>query len=75
VETTSLLEKEVITPMLGGSTNMLLIYGQTFSNSKNGPRWAIPFQFGKWFEISDGHAFSSSENGPDRTVIFVMKMF
>jgi hypothetical protein len=25
-------------------------------------------------EISDGQAFSSSENGPDRTVIFVMKM-
>jgi hypothetical protein len=34
----------------------------------------FPFQFGKWFEISDGQAFSSSENGPDRTVIFVMKM-
>jgi hypothetical protein len=31
-------------------------------------------RFGKWFEISDGQAFSSSENGPDRTVIFVMKM-
>jgi hypothetical protein len=35
---------------------------------------AVPFQFGKWFEISDGQAFSSSENGPDRMVIFVMKM-
>jgi hypothetical protein len=34
----------------------------------------VPFQFGKWFEIFDGHAFSSSENGLDRTVIFVMKM-
>jgi hypothetical protein len=75
VETTSLLEKEVITPRLGGSTDMLLIYGQSFSSSENGPGWAVPFQFGKWFEISDGHAFSSSENGPDRTVIiFVMKM-
>ena len=31
-------------------------------------------KFGKWFEISDGQAFSSSENGQDRTVIFVMKM-
>ena len=30
--------------------------------------------FGKWFEISDGQAFSSSKNGPDRTIIFVMKM-
>ena len=74
MEMTSLLEKEVITPSLGGSTDMLLIYGQSFSNSENGPVWAIPFQFGKWFEISDGQAFSSSENGPDRTVIFVMKM-
>jgi hypothetical protein len=26
------------------------------------------------FEISDGQAFSSSESGPDRMVIFVMKM-
>jgi hypothetical protein len=34
----------------------------------------FPFQFGKWFEISDGQAFLSSENGPDRTIIFVMKM-
>jgi hypothetical protein len=25
-------------------------------------------------KISDGEAFSSSENGPDRTVIFVKKM-
>jgi hypothetical protein len=45
-----------------------------FSALKNGPGWAVPFQFGKWFEISDGQAFSSSENGLDRTVIFVMKM-
>jgi hypothetical protein len=74
METTSLLEKEVITPRLGGSTDMLLIYGQSFSSSENGPGWAVPFQFGKWFEISDGQAFSSSENGPDRTIIFVMKM-
>jgi hypothetical protein len=54
VETISLLEKEVITPRLGGSTDMLLIYGQSFSSSENGPGWAVPFQFGKWFEISDG---------------------
>jgi hypothetical protein len=33
-----------------------------------------PFQFGKWFEISDGHAFSSSKICPDRTIIFIMKM-
>jgi hypothetical protein len=57
VETTSLLEKEVITPRLGGSTDMLLIYGQSFSSSENGPGWAVPFQFGKWFEISDGQHF------------------
>jgi hypothetical protein len=74
VETTSLLKKEVITPRLGGSTDMLLIYGQSFSSSENGPGWAVPFQSEKWFEISDGQSFSSSENGPDRTVIFVMKM-
>jgi hypothetical protein len=71
---TSLLKKEVITPRLGGSTDTLLIYEQSFSSSKNGTGCAISFQFGKWFEISDGHAFSSSENGPDWTIIFVMKM-
>jgi hypothetical protein len=51
---------------------MLLIYGQSFVSSKNGLGLAVRFQFGKWFEIFDGHAFSSSKNGPDRTVIFVM---
>jgi hypothetical protein len=74
VDTTSSSKKEVITPRSGGSTDMLLIYGQSFSSSKNGPGWAVPFQFGKWFEIFDGQAFSSSKNGPDRTFIFVMKM-
>jgi hypothetical protein len=74
VETTSLLEKEVITPRLGRRTDMLLIYGQSFSSSKNGPCWEIHFQFRKWFDISDGQEFSSLENGPDRTVIFVTKM-
>jgi hypothetical protein len=71
---TSSLKKEEITPRLGGSTDMLLIYGQSFSSSKNGLGWAVPFQFGKWFEISNGQAFSSMKNGLDRTVIFVMKM-
>jgi hypothetical protein len=74
VETTSLLKKEVITPRLGGSTDMLLIYGQSFSSSKNGPGWVVPFQSGNWFEISNGQSFSSSKNGPDQIVIFVMKM-
>jgi hypothetical protein len=37
VETTSLLKKEEMTPRLGGSTDVLLIYGQSFFNSKNGP--------------------------------------
>jgi hypothetical protein len=37
VETTSLLKKEEMTPRLGGSTDVLLIYGQTFFSSKNGP--------------------------------------
>jgi hypothetical protein len=35
---------------------------QFLSNSESG------------FGISDGQAFSSSKNGPDRMVIFVMKM-
>jgi hypothetical protein len=74
METNSLLKKEEITPRLGGSTDMLLIYGQSFFSFKNGPGRAVPFQFRKWFDISDGHEFSSSKNGPDRTVIFVMKM-
>jgi hypothetical protein len=74
VETTSLLKKEVITPRLGGSTDMLLIYGQSFSSSENGLGWAVSFQFGKWFDISDGQSFSSSENGPNQKVIFIMKM-
>jgi hypothetical protein len=53
---------------------MLLIYGQSFSSSENGPGWAVPFQFRKWFEISDRIIIFQFENGPDRTVIFVMKM-
>jgi hypothetical protein len=40
---TSLLEREVITPRLGGSIDMLLIYGQSFSSLENGPGWAITF--------------------------------
>jgi hypothetical protein len=54
MEMTSLLEREVITPTLGGSTDMLLIYGQSFSSSENGPGWAVTFQSEKWPKISDG---------------------
>jgi hypothetical protein len=72
MEMTSLLEKEEITPRLGGITDMLLIYGQSFSSSKNGPGCVVTFQSRKWPKI--GHAFSSLENGPDQIVIFVMKM-
>jgi hypothetical protein len=36
VETTSLLKKEEITPRLGGSTDVLLIYGQSFFSLRNG---------------------------------------
>ena len=57
----SLLEREVITLRLGGSTDMLLIYGQSFSSSENGPGWEVPFQSGKWFEISNEQSFSSSK--------------
>jgi hypothetical protein len=32
-----ILKKEEITPRLGGSTDVLLIYGQSFLSSKNGP--------------------------------------
>jgi hypothetical protein len=71
---TSLLEKEEITPRLGGSTDMLLIYGQSFSNSENGPGWEVTFQSGKRPKISGREAFSSSKNGSDQTVIFIMKM-
>jgi hypothetical protein len=34
VETTSLLKKEEMTPRLGGSTDVLLIDGQSFFSSK-----------------------------------------
>jgi hypothetical protein len=37
VEMNSLLKKEEMNPRLGGSTDVLLIYGQSFFNSKNGP--------------------------------------
>jgi hypothetical protein len=40
VETTSLLKKEEMTPRLGGSTDVLLIYGQSF------------FKFEKWSRMS-----------------------
>jgi len=74
VEMNSVLENEVITHSLGGSTNILLIYGQSFSSSKNGPGWEVSYQFGKWFDISNEKEFSSLENGPHWTIIFVMKM-
>jgi hypothetical protein len=74
VDMTFLLEKEVITPRLGGSIDMLLIYGQSSSSLENGPGWAVTFQSGKWPKISNGRAFSSSKNGLDQTIIFVMKM-
>jgi hypothetical protein len=41
VKMTSLLKKEVITPNLRGSIDMLLIYGQSFSSSENGLGWAV----------------------------------
>jgi hypothetical protein len=37
VEMTSLLKEEEMTPRLGGSTNVLLTYGQSFFSLKNGP--------------------------------------
>jgi hypothetical protein len=40
VKATSLLKKEEMTPRLGGSTDVLLIYGQSF------------FKFEKWSRMS-----------------------
>jgi hypothetical protein len=37
VETNFLLKKEEMNPKLGGRTDVLLIYGQSFFSSKNGP--------------------------------------
>jgi hypothetical protein len=37
MEMTSLLKNEEINPRLGGSTDVLLIYGQSFFNLKNSP--------------------------------------
>jgi hypothetical protein len=37
MDTTFLLKKEEITPKLGGSTDVLLIYGKSFFSLKNGP--------------------------------------
>jgi hypothetical protein len=37
METNSLLKKEEITPRLGGSTDVLLIYGKSLFSSKKGP--------------------------------------
>jgi hypothetical protein len=37
METNSLLKKENITNKLGGSTDVLSIYGKSFFNLKNGP--------------------------------------
>jgi hypothetical protein len=74
MEMTSLLEKEEITPRLGGSTGMLLIYGKSFSISKNGLGWEVTFQSRKWPIFLMNKHLSISENGPDHTDIFVMKM-
>jgi hypothetical protein len=60
VETTSLLKNEEMTPRLGWSTDVLLTHGQSFFSSKK--------------MVQDEQFLSISENGPDRTVIFVMKM-
>jgi hypothetical protein len=37
METTFLLKKEEMNPRLGGSTDVLLIYGRSFFSTKNGP--------------------------------------
>jgi hypothetical protein len=74
VETTSLLKREEMTPRLGGSTDVLLIYGQSFSVRKlvQDEQFLSSSESGLRF-LTDRH-FPVQENGPDRTVIFVMKM-
>jgi hypothetical protein len=74
MEMNLLLKKEMITLRFGGRTDILFIYGQSFFNSENGPSWAITFQSRNWPKIFDKKAFSSSENDPNQTVIFIMKM-
>jgi hypothetical protein len=70
MEMTSLLEKEVITHRLGGSTNMLLIYGQSFSSWKmvqvgkflssleSGLRFLTDNHFPVWKMVQIGQSFS-----------------
>jgi hypothetical protein len=68
MEMTSLLKKEEMTLRLGGRTDVLLIDGQSFFSSKNGPGWADSFLFRKWIEISDRQQFPivvNMGNGPD----------
>jgi hypothetical protein len=74
MEITSLLKREVITPRLGESNDMLLIYGQSFSSLENVPGWEVTFQSRKCPNIYDEHSFSISENGPNQIIIFVMKI-
>jgi hypothetical protein len=74
METTSLLKREEMTPRLGGSTDVLLIYGQSFSVRKlvQDEQFLSSSESGLRF-LMNMH-FPVQENGPDRTVIFVMKM-
>ena len=75
METTSLLKREEMTPRLGRSTNVLLIYGQSFFKFKKWSKmsssfpvrkvvwdfwWIGIFQFRKWSR-SNGHF--CNENG------------
>jgi hypothetical protein len=60
VETTSSLKKEEMTPRLGGSTDVLLIYGQSFSVRKMVQDEQFLSSSESGFEISDGQTFFSS---------------
>ena len=60
VEITPLAEREEMAPRVGREHKyILLIHGQSFSNLENDPGWVVPFQSKKWFENSNGQAFSS----------------
>jgi hypothetical protein len=47
VETTSLLKKEEMTPRLGGRTDVLLIYGQSFFKFEKFSRMSSSFRVRK----------------------------
>ena len=69
-----LIEKERDDSQVGREHWCVIDWWIVIFQFKNGPGWAVPFQFENCFEISNEQSFSSSENGPDWMVIFIIKM-